>query len=389
MPSVRVLDLTNLVRLSPSKHFFNELLSVNMTETPSMRSIVGRLAGKGLPCTPTMTVSAGQLEADVLALASPDGRVVGTAGHERARRYLLDRMEAIGLRPFVGESLELPYRARGQDFCNLVGVVPGTDPSKTPVLIGAHYDSVIAAPCADDNAAAVAIALGAAARLIATPAARTVVVAIFDAEEPPHYQNASMGSIRFYEDQRAGQAISAAVIMDLVGHDVPVPDPDVSLVIPALPKFLFVTGAESHRALVSIVEDAAGLDEDLPTIAALNRYVGDVSDHHVFRLNDVPYLFLSCGRWEHYHMPSDTPDKLNYGKMARILEYLLHVVRAICDRELTKAQPTDTVDLEIKLIGAAIGPLGMPMFKKAFGLDNFETREDLDQFAAALMSAGL
>ena len=336
-----------------------------------------------------MTASTGQLEGDVLALALPDGRVAGTAGHERARRYLLDRMQEIGLGPFVGDSFELPYEVHGQDFCNLVGVVPGTDPSKTPILIGAHYDSVIAAPCADDNAAAVAIALGAAARLIATPAARTVVIAIFDAEEPPHYQNASMGSIRFYEDQRAGQAISAAVIMDLVGHDVPVPDPEVSLFIPTLPKFLFVTGAESHPALVSIVEAAAGRVADLPTIAALNSYVGDVSDHHVFRLNDVPYLFLSCGRWEHYHMPSDTPDRLNYGKMARILEYLVHVVRAMCDRELDRAMPADTVGLEIKLIEAAIGPLRMPLFRKVVGLEKFETREDLDQFAAALMSAGL
>jgi hypothetical protein len=336
-----------------------------------------------------MMASAGQLESDVLALALPEGRMVGTAGHETARQFLLARMEAIGLGPFVGDSFELPYQVRGQDFCNLVGIVPGTDPSKTPVLIGAHYDSVIPAPCADDNAAAVAIALGAAARLIATPAARTVVIAIFDAEEPPHYQNDSMGSIRFYEDQRAGLGISAAVIMDLVGHDVPVPDPDVSLVIPALPKFLFVTGAESHPALVSIVEDAAGRDEDLPTIAALNSYVGDVSDHHVFRLNDVPYLFLSCGRWEHYHMPSDTPDKLNYLKMARILEYLEHVVRAMCERELTTGTPADTVGLEIKLIEAAIGPEGMPLFRKVVGLEKFETREDLDQFAAALISAGL
>ena len=42
----------------------------------------------------------------------------------------------------------------------MVGVVKGRSRSPlAPVLVGAHYDSVIAAPCADDNAAAVAIAL--------------------------------------------------------------------------------------------------------------------------------------------------------------------------------------------------------------------------------------
>ncbi len=114
-----------------------------------------------------------------------------------------------------------------------------------------------------------------------------------------------------------------------------------------------------------------------------------MSDHDVFRLNDVPYLFLSCGRWEHYHEPTDTPDKLNYDKMARILEYLVHVVRVMCDRELTVATPTDTVGLEIKLLERAIGPLGMPRLKKTLGLSKFETREDLDQFARTLLSAGL
>ena len=56
---------------------------------------------------------------------------------------------------------------------NLVGVIPGADRRLSPVLIGAHYDSVIAAPSADDNAAAVAIALSAVGALRATGAAST------------------------------------------------------------------------------------------------------------------------------------------------------------------------------------------------------------------------
>ena len=145
-----------------------------------------------------MMASTGQLEGDVLALALPEGRMVGTPGHDQARCYLLDRMDAIGLRPFTGDSFELPYQVDGQEFCNLVGIAPGADPNKAPVLIGAHYDSVIPAPCADDNAAALAIALGAAEQPITTPAARTVVIAVSDAAEPPHYPGPSMGSTRFY-----------------------------------------------------------------------------------------------------------------------------------------------------------------------------------------------
>ena len=45
-------------------------------------------------------------------------------------------------------------------------------------------------------------------------------------------------------------------------------------------------------------------------LPVLNDYVGDMSDHHVFRVNRRPYLFLSCGQWEHYHLPTDTPEPL-------------------------------------------------------------------------------
>jgi hypothetical protein len=36
------------------------------------------------------------------------------------------------------------------------------------------------------------------------------------------------------------------------------------------------------------------------SVTALNSYVGDMSDHHVFRLSRLPYLFLTCwttARW--------------------------------------------------------------------------------------------
>lgn len=54
---------------------------------------------------------------------------------------------------------------------------------------------------ADDNAAA--IALEVAARLRARPAARPVVIAQFDAEEPPFFHAPAMGSTRFHDPPSA------------------------------------------------------------------------------------------------------------------------------------------------------------------------------------------
>ena len=189
------------------------------------------------------------LKDDVEALATAAGRRVGTAGHDAAKSYLVQRLAALELRPYQGNAFELTYRAGGQTFSNLVAVIPGMEEGLSPVLIGAHYDSVISSYCADDNAAAVAIALSAAESLAAAKLSRDVVIALFDAEEPPYFQSSAMGSTRFYHEQRRPEGFHAALIMDLVGHDVELHLPGLNVPVDALANLLFITGAESHASL--------------------------------------------------------------------------------------------------------------------------------------------
>ncbi len=51
-----------------------------------------------------------------------------------------------------------------------------------------------------------------------------------------------------------------------------------------------------------------------------------MSDHHIFRVNAIPYLFFNCGRWQHYHMPTGTPHKLNYDLVVAITNFLADIV---------------------------------------------------------------
>jgi len=349
-----------------------------------------------------------KLKEDVLALALPEGRVVGSEGHAKARGYILGRMEQLKLSPYKGESYELPYTWDGEDFVNLIGVIRGNDPSAKPVLIGAHYDSVIAAPCADDNASAVAIALSAAEILSTKKRERDVIIAIFDAEEPWHFQSPAMGSIRFYEDHLAEEGVHAAIVMDLMGHDVVVPieylasvpwfgrlgrlfpkvgSEDVAL--PGVRDLMFMTGAESHPALAQMVESVR-VPRRLRLIATLNEYVGDMSDHGVFRVNGVPYLFLSCGRWRHYHADTDTPEKLNYTKMERMMRYLVALTESVAGEELLPHDggPADTSAFEIRHIRKACGLL-FPLVLRLLGAKKLKTRSDIDEIAARLLNTGL
>lgn len=359
-----------------------------------------------------MNSLAAQLRQDTEAICYADGRKVGTPGHERARQHLLKRLAEIGCLPFSGTSMELLYRHRKEDFCNLIGRIPGKDSRLPPLLIGAHYDSVIPFPCADDNAAAVAIALQ-AGRMIRESGGlrRDVIIAIFDAEEPPYFLGDAMGSQRFYEDHVQGRTtIHAAVVMDLVGHDISVPGemlgsiPGMGLLKSLLPSFsrkdisvphlssgLFVTGSESHAELPAALR-SIGQPAGLKVIATQNEYIGDVSDHGVFRRNGVPYWFLSCGQWSHYHTPTDTPDRLNYDKMAAITRYLVQMVESLDERELAGERKTEqvheTIELEAEFLRAALGLLHGPVMRWA-GLREVKTRADMDQFARALLGLGL
>ena len=102
---------------------------------------------------------------DAEALATEAGRIVGSTRHAQAVAilegwlYTRDFRPCSIHRPRESAGFWLPYRNGTMQGVNLAGVVPGRDPALPPLLLIAHYDSVLSAPCADDNAVAVAICL--------------------------------------------------------------------------------------------------------------------------------------------------------------------------------------------------------------------------------------
>lgn len=311
---------------------------------------------------------------DVTALATSAGRMVGTPGHAAARSYLLERLRKLGLTAYAGsDSFALPYTVQGKGLVNVIGVVPGTRPELDPIVLAAHYDTCGPLPGADDNAAAIAIALHVAARLRATPTQRSVIVALFDGEEPPHCFTPAMGSIHWYRQQRR-TPVHCAIVLDLVGHD---------LEIPGLEDLLFIMGMESDPNLVLDRLDQPGLRVQ----PVLNRYVGDLSDHHVFRVHERPFLFLSCGRWQHYHARTDTPDRLNFGKMRAIASLVESLARRIDPVELRGPFMTgETLDLELAGIERNFAGLMARMGHRAA----LRSRADVDAFASlAINGLGL
>jgi hypothetical protein len=136
---------------------------------------------------------------------------------------------------------------------------------------------------------------------------------------------------------------------------------------------------ESDPELAQVVLSCRPSPE-IRVLPTLNRYVGDLSDHYVFRLNRRPYLFLSCAHWDHYHQPTDTPDKLNYTKIAAIRDYLIQLVHAVCTCSLPGPfEGYDTTETELRFMRKTLGPL-----IDGLGL-KLESRADIDRIAEIMI----
>jgi hypothetical protein len=240
------------------------------------------------------------------------GREPGTPGAAEARRVVTGALRAAGLEP---ELRPIP----GSPGVNVLARAGGPGPT---VLVGAHLDHLGARGGrtyrgADDNAAAVAVLLELARE---PPALGNLLLAFFDCEEPPRFLTPEMGSMAFAREAPLGE-ISLAIILDLVGHAVGPPGAPR-----AVRDSLFVLGAEASEGTAARVDAAA--DEAIVVRQAGIDVIPPLSDYEPFRRARVPFVFLTCGRWRHYHTPDDTPDRLDYDKLAGVGRFTGRLARA-------------------------------------------------------------
>ena len=314
---------------------------------------------------------------DTEELSLPKGRRVSQPGHEIALHYLKKRMKEIGLLPFKNNNFCLPYRDK---FANLAGVIPGRNSSALPVLIGAHYDSAIDAPCSDDNAISVAMILSISEILMKKPPERNTIVAFFDAEEKPYFLTENMGSTRFCNDHCNDIDFACVVILDMIGHDFQVGIPPVDFFIPGIRQMLFILGSESHLELPAIVEHASSEAKGLRVIPTLTRYIGDRSDYHAFRKAGQPYLFISKGWGKHSHKPEDTVDWINFNRVEKVQYLVLNILKLLDHAPVKQMKAeTDPFRYEIRMMRKAIG-WPMPLILGCLGFYRLvlHSRKDID-----------
>jgi Zn-dependent M28 family amino/carboxypeptidase len=272
-----------------------------------------------------------RLRAHVVALAAGIGErnVLRPAALAAAAGYVREAWTAQGydVRPQI-------YRVDGIDCANLEIEIAGVDRAAAIVLVGAHYDTVPGSPGADDNASGVAALLEVGRLLAGARPERSLRLVAFVNEEPPFFPSGDMGShVYARAARRRGDAIRVMLSLEMLGcySDRPGSQgypPFLRWFYPDRGNFIaFVSNLASRRALRETVR-AFRAHSDFPCESlATFAFVPGVawSDQLSFWREGYPAAMVTdtaFHRYPHYHTAQDTPEKLDYARMARVVEGL-------------------------------------------------------------------
>lgn len=238
---------------------------------------------------------------------------------------------------------EQPYTMNGGSVSNLEAQVKGTSASDGAIVVGAHYDAVEGTVGADDNASGVAATLELARLMAQARPRRTIRFVFFANEEPPYFQTDRMGSLVYAKKLRSeGIQVRAMISLEMLGfysdasgsQKYPAP---FSLFYPSRGNFIaFVSNSESRglvrrairkfRESASFPSEGVTAPENLPGVGW--------SDHWSFWQEGYPAIMITdtaLFRNPHYHTQFDTVDKLDFEKMARVVEGIQKTVVSIAD----------------------------------------------------------
>jgi Zn-dependent M28 family amino/carboxypeptidase len=224
---------------------------------------------------------------------------------------------------------------------NLIAELKGVQNPEQIVIVGAHYDSREGNPGADDNASGSAALLSLARTFAKKAPARTLRFVFFTNEE--YFREELMGSLVYAKLCRARKDnIVAMVSLETIGYFSDVagsqryPFP-INLFYPSTGNFLGFVGNVGSRSLVRTAIGSFRGVAMLPSQGvAAPEFIDGIgwSDQWSFWRQGYPAIMITDTapfRNPNYHRPTDTPDTLDYGRLARAVVGVEAVVRTLGD----------------------------------------------------------
>lgn len=239
---------------------------------------------------------------------------------------------------------EQPYAVSSRAAVNLEVTLPGRRPELGELVVGAHYDTALGTPGADDNASAVAALIEIAAGLVGFEPRRTIRLVFYDTEEMPHFMLNEMGSQQHAAlCLRERRNLRGMICLESIGYFARA---QPAAGAPAWAIQLLRPMGGKHVVLVSNLRSAAfcyalfwnllraGWWRTL-TLALPSRIkLIQLSDHRGYweagyraaMVTDTALL-----RNPNYHQPTDLPETLDFNRLAKLTRALIGAIRRMSD----------------------------------------------------------
>jgi len=235
-----------------------------------------------------------------------------------------------------------PVGDETREYKNVIAKFKGRKQCNDEIyVIGGHYDTFGGFVGANDNTSAVAGLMELARVFKDNPPKCNVQIVAYTLEEPPFFRTQKMGSYIHAESlKKSHQKVKLVIALDMIGFfsdaegSQGYPVSVMDLYYPSRANYISIV---SNLSLTNIghsrVKSVFKQTTDLP-VYSINAFAFlpgiDFSDHHNYWKFDYPALLVSDTafyRSKNYHTMNDTPDTLDYVKMAKVLEGVFTVVQ--------------------------------------------------------------
>jgi Peptidase family M28 len=236
------------------------------------------------------------------------------------------------------------FAVRSQTCHNLVVSISGQSHAQEIVIIGAHYDTARGTPGANDNASGVAALVVLCEMLAKEQFQRTVRFVFFTNEEPPYFQSkGEMGSSVYAQSCKDNnEDIRLVLSLETMGYYSDTEGsqrypPILSRLYPSTGNFIgFVSNLESKPQLDAVIRSFKRHSNVPAYGGALPGEMQGVgwSDHWSFWQQGYAGIMVTdtaLFRYPHYHQPSDTIDKIDFVRLAKVVEGLAKTIRDFAD----------------------------------------------------------
>ena len=313
------------------RHFFHTISALPILAT-------GLMASAQAPAPPSLDV---RLARHVHQVASVEHNTSKPATLEDAATYIETTLAALGYSVKRQQYAYVGHMVRNLEV-SLINSA-GKKPPERIFIVGAHVDCAPGAPGANDNGSSTAAVLELARMLrgIHLGQGTELKFVFFVNQEPSYFSGAGVSRWQHATDlHQRGQPGAAALILETPGSPSQAkgrqpPPPGLEKIYPNQGNFIAFVGTQAssemvRKALAAFKAASPFAAEGLAAASyvegvtwsgqpSYNRY-----GYPAIMVTDTAFL-----RYPYYHTGQDTPAKLDYASMARVVEGLAKVIEAI------------------------------------------------------------